>query len=134
MKNLYENKIRRLGYEIEEKKNEIEENLSKFRRSGKESDQEIALLIEDKSQLRRELKDLDTLRLKQLEDLTNFYDHEIKNLKDNAEAKEGNSNKLLEDEVDRLRKIIESKQVENTYLMNQIRTLKENEEIKITNL
>lgn len=37
MKNLYENKIRRLGYEIEEKKNEIEENLSKIRRSGKES-------------------------------------------------------------------------------------------------
>ena len=37
MKNLYENKIRRLGYEIEEKKNEIEENLTRFRRTGKES-------------------------------------------------------------------------------------------------
>lgn len=86
-----------MGYEIEEKKNEIEENLGRFRRSGKESEQEIALLIEDKSQLRKELKDLDTLRLRQLEDLTNFYDNEIVNLKSNAEAKEVNSNKLLED-------------------------------------
>lgn len=53
MKNLYETKIKRLGYEIEEKKNEIAENSTRFRRSGKENEQEIALLIDDKAQLRR---------------------------------------------------------------------------------
>jgi hypothetical protein len=35
MKALYENKIRRMGYELEEKKNEIEECLTKIKKTGK---------------------------------------------------------------------------------------------------
>ena len=40
--------------------------------------------------------------------------------------KEDNTRTLLEEEIDRLRKIIAAKQAENSSLMNQIQTMKEN--------
>jgi hypothetical protein len=57
MKGLYENKIRRLGYELEEKKSEVEECLSKIKKTGKEGELEMVRLLEDKDRLRLDMKE-----------------------------------------------------------------------------
>lgn len=56
MKALYENKIRRLGYDLEEKKAELEESHARLKKTGKEGELEIARLLEDKDRLRLDLK------------------------------------------------------------------------------
>lgn len=52
MKNLHEAKVKRLVYEIEEKKNEIEEGSNRLKRTGKEGESQLANLINEKSSLR----------------------------------------------------------------------------------
>lgn len=45
MKGLYENKIRRLGYDLEEKKVELEESLARIKKTGKDGEIEIVRLL-----------------------------------------------------------------------------------------
>ena len=59
LRNLHEAKVKRLTYEIEEKKHEIEEGNNRLKRSGKEGEAEIANLINENVNLRNELKEND---------------------------------------------------------------------------
>jgi len=73
MKGLYENKIRRLGYELEEKKSEVEECLSKIKKTGKEGELEMVRLIEDKDRLRLDIRQEGVRHQEEVTDLTRFY-------------------------------------------------------------
>ena len=42
LKNLHETKVKRLTYELEEKRNEIEEMHGKIKRGGKENESELS--------------------------------------------------------------------------------------------
>ena len=52
LKNLHEAKVKRLNYEIEEKKHEIEEGNNRLKRTGKEGESEITRLINENGNLR----------------------------------------------------------------------------------
>jgi len=110
MKGLYENKIRRLGYELEEKKSEVEECLSKIKKTGKEGELEMVRLIEDKDRLRLDIKQEGVRHQEEVTDLTRFYESQIDAEREAALSKESNIKQLLEGELDRLRRIIEAKQ------------------------
>lgn len=52
LKNLHEAKVKRLNYEIEEKKHEIEEGNNRLKRTGKEGEADLVRLINDNCLLR----------------------------------------------------------------------------------
>lgn len=52
LRNLHQAKVKRLNYEIEEKRHEIEEGNNRLKRTSKEGESEIARLINDNSSLR----------------------------------------------------------------------------------
>lgn len=56
MRNLHDAKVKRLTYELEEKKTEIEDLHGKSKKGGKENESELSNLIGEKSKLRVELK------------------------------------------------------------------------------
>jgi seryl-tRNA synthetase len=77
LKNLHEAKVKRLTYEIEEKKHEIEEGNNRLKRSGKEGEAEIARLINENANLRNELKENDNRNRTRIEELTAFYESQF---------------------------------------------------------
>ena len=56
LKNLHEAKVKRLNYEVEEKKHEIEEGNNRIKRTGKEGESEVTRMINENGNLRNELK------------------------------------------------------------------------------
>lgn len=134
MKGLYENKIRRLGYELEEKKSEVEECLSKIKKTGKEGELEMVRLIEDKDRLRLDIKEEGVRHQEEVAGLSNFYESQIDAERDAALSKESNIRQLLEGELDRLRRIIEAKQREIEAILAHRKGLKANDDTRMSSL
>jgi len=59
LRNLHEQKVKRLVYELEEKRNEIEDLHGKAKKGGKENEAELSNMIGEKSKLRIEMKEND---------------------------------------------------------------------------
>lgn len=134
MKGLYENKIRRLGYELEEKKSEVEECLSKIKKTGKEGELEMVRLLEDKGRLRLDIKEEEVRHQEEVAGLSQFYENQIDAERDAALSKETNIKQLLEGELDRLRRIIEAKQKEIEAILLHSKGLKDNDNVRINSL
>ena len=90
LKNLHEAKVKRLNYEVEEKKHEIEEGHNKLKRTGKEGEAEMARLINDNGSLRNELKDNDNRNRKRVEELTSHYDSQFSKERETNNEREAN--------------------------------------------
>ena len=90
LRNLHEAKVKRLLYEIEEKKHEIEEGNNRLRRTGKEAEAELARLTNDNAALRNELKDNDNRNRARVEDLTSFYDSQFGKERETSSQRESN--------------------------------------------
>jgi hypothetical protein len=83
LKNLYETKIKRLSYDVEEKKHEIEEYQGKIKKGGKENEVELNQMNNEKSKLRQSIKESDNTNLKRVKELTSFYENQLANTRVN---------------------------------------------------
>lgn len=106
MKGLYENKIKRLGFDLEEKKVELEESLARIKKTGKDGELEIVRLLEDKDRLRLDMKEESLRSQQEIADQAKFYENQLNAERDAANSKELNIKTLLEGELDRLKRII----------------------------
>mgnify|MGYP001335321952 CR=1 FL=1 len=77
LRNLHDAKVKRLIYELEEKRTEIEDLHGKSKKGGKENEAELSNLIGEKSKLRIELKENDNRNRARVEELTNFYERQL---------------------------------------------------------
>ncbi len=106
---MHEAKVKRLTYEIEEKKHEIEEGNNRLKRTGKEGESEIARLINDNSSLRNELKDNDNRNRTRIEELTAFYDNQFAQERETNQQRESNLRAYYDNDIAILRAIIAAK-------------------------
>lgn len=73
LRSLHEAKVRRLTYELEERRAEVEELQGRGRRSGKENEAELGNLLGEKTKLRLELKEQDNGSRERTAQLVGFY-------------------------------------------------------------
>ena len=132
--NLLETKLKRLNYDLEEKKNEIEDLHAKAKRGGKENESELNQLIADKTKLRIEMKENDNRNKNRLGDLTNYYERLLEDLRQNSQEREKNLVSYYEIEVGSLKEVITAKQEEIERLLNLNKELKENEDKRLADI
>lgn len=84
LKNLHEAKLKRANYELEEKKNEIEDLYGKAKRGGKENEADLNQLVGEKTKLRIEMKDNDNKNRNRIAELTAYYENLLENLRENS--------------------------------------------------
>lgn len=77
LRNLHDAKVKRLVYELEEKRTEIEDLHGKSKKGGKENEAELNNMIGEKSKLRLELKENDNRNRARIEELTSFYERQL---------------------------------------------------------
>lgn len=75
LKNLHEAKLKRMNYELEEKKNEIEDFYGKAKRGGKENEADLNQLVGQKTKLRIEMKENDNKNRNRIAELTSYYEN-----------------------------------------------------------
>ena len=131
LRNLHEAKVKRLLYEIEEKKHEIEESNNRIKRSGKEGEAEVARLIKDNGALRNELKENDNRNRTRLEEVTAFYENQFGRERETGQAREDNQRQFYENEIELLNNIIAAKEEEIRRLLQINKELKRNEEERL---
>ena len=126
LRNLHEAKVKRLNYDLEEKKNEIEDLHAKAKRGGKENEGELNQLIADKTKLRIEMKENDNRNKNRLSDLTSYYEGLLEDMRQNSQEREKNLVSYYDMEVGTLKEVIAAKQEEIERLLNLNKELKEN--------
>jgi hypothetical protein len=131
LRNLHEAKVKRLVYEIEEKKHEIEEGNNRLKRSGKEGEAEIARLINENGNLRNELKDNDNRNRTRVEELTAHYDAQFNQEREVSGQREANLRSFYENDIAILQAVIAAKEEETQRLLQIIKELKRSEEIRL---
>lgn len=131
LRNLHEAKVKRLIYEIEEKKHEIEEGSNRLKRSGKEGEAEIARLINDNASLRNEIKDNDNRNRTRVEELTAFYNAQFAQEREVNAQREGNLRAFYEADIAILQNVIAAKEEEIQRLLELNSQLKRNEETRL---
>ena len=134
LRNLHEAKVKRLNYDLEEKKNEIEDLHAKAKRGGKENEGELNQLIADKTKLRIEMKENDNRNKNRLSDLTSYYEGLLEDMRQNSQEREKNLVSYYDTEVGTLKEVIAAKQEEIERLLNLNKELKENEEKRLADI
>ena len=112
MKNLHEAKVKRLNYELEEKKNEIEDLYGKSKRGGKENEAEVNQLVGEKTKLRIEMKDNDNKNRNRINELTKYYENLLEDLRQNSQDREKNLISYYDTEIGSLKEVIKAKEEE----------------------
>ena len=64
-----------MNYELEEKKNEIEDFYGKAKRGGKENEADLNQLVGQKTKLRIEMKENDNKNRNRIAELTSYYEN-----------------------------------------------------------
>lgn len=131
LRNLHEAKLKRLTYEIEEKKHEIEDTANRLKRTGKEGEAEIARLVNDNAALRNELKDNDNRNRARVEDLTAHYDGQFAQEREVNAQREANLRSYYEADLAILQAVIAAKEEEIQRLLQINADLKRNEEARL---
>lgn len=110
LRNLHEAKLKRLTYEIEEKKHEIDDANNRLKRTGKEGEAEIARLINDNGALRNDIKDNDNRNRVRVEDLTSHYDSQFAQEREVNAQREANLRSFYEADISILQAVIAAKE------------------------
>jgi hypothetical protein len=121
-------------YELEEKRNEIEDLHGRSKKGGKENEAELGNLIGEKSKLRLELKENDNRNRVRIEELTTFYEKQIEEFRNNAADKEKSLIKFYDSDIDSLKEVIKAKQWEIERLVQLNKEIKANEEIRLADI
>ena len=106
---MHEAKVKRLNYEIEEKKHEIEESNNRLKRTGKEGESEVTTMINENGNLRNELKENDNRNRKRVEELTEFYDNQFAKERETNSQRESNLRAYYDNDLSILRSVIAAK-------------------------
>ena len=77
LRNLHEAKLKRMAYELEEKRTEIEDLHGRMKRGGKENEAELSNMVGEKNKLRLELKENDNRNRARIQELTAFYEKQL---------------------------------------------------------
>lgn len=131
LRNLHEAKLKRLLYEIEEKKHEIDETNNRLKRAGKEGEAEAARLANDNNALRNELKDNDNRNRTRTQELTAFYEAQLEADRSTNAQRETNLRAYYEAELAILASVIAAKEEEVRRLLALNADLKRNEEARL---
>ncbi len=126
--------MKRLVYELEEKRTEIEDLHGKSKKGGKENEAELANMIGEKNKLRLELKENDNRNRVRIEELTAFYEKQLDELRKNAADKEKSLIAFYDADIDSLKEIIKAKQAEIERLVALNRDIKVNEEKRLADM
>lgn len=134
LRNLHDAKVKRLTYELEEKRTEIEDLHGKSKKGGKENEAEIANMIGEKSKLRIEMRENDNRNRVRIEELTAFYEKQIEEIRKNNSDKEKSLIAFYDADIDSLKEVIKAKQAEIERLVALNRDIKVNEDKRLTDI
>ena len=109
LKNLHETKLKRLSYELEERKTEVEELGGRLKKTGKENENDLNRLVGEKGKMRVEHKENDIRNNERIRDLTTFYEKQLQQERDNHLASETNLRTFYDNEINSLKEVIEAK-------------------------
>jgi hypothetical protein len=123
-----------LVYELEDKRNEIEDLHGKAKKGGKENEVDMTNLIGEKAKLRIEMKENDNRNRIRIEELTAFYEKQAEDLRNNAADKEQSLIKFYEGDIRSLKEVIKVKQSEIERLIELNKNFKANEEHRLADI
>lgn len=123
--------MKRLNYEIEEKKHEIEEGNNRLKRTGKEGEADVARLTNESGALRNELKENDNRNRVRIEELTAYYSNQFSKERETSSQREENLKNYYDNDIDILRAIIAAKEEEISRILEINKELKRSEEHRL---
>jgi hypothetical protein len=106
LKNLHETKLKRLSYELEERKTEVEELGGRLKKTGKENENDLNRLVGEKGKMRVEHKENDIRNNQRIRDLTTFYESQLQQERNNHLASETNLRTFYDNEINSLKEVI----------------------------